>query len=104
MANLFEKDGKWWINYRINGWRFRQTTGTSNRDLAEAKLKEVELQIFKGQLPNLKTVISQSSLPEFFRRFKDYCRSNYGPNNIHSDLARIQTLSDFFARRHIKTV
>jgi len=101
MATLFQKDGYWWLNYRHNGKRFRVSTGTRNRKLAEVKLAEFEVELFKGKLPEEEKSRPPSSLPIFFRRFIDYAKSTYAPDHLQSDLSRIRILQDFFARKGI---
>jgi integrase len=101
MPTLFQKDGYWWINYRLNGERRRQSTGTKNRKLADIKLSELEVSLFKGVPPQKKKDIPTTSLPAFFRRFIDYAKSSYAPDHLQSDLSRIRILQDFFARKGI---
>ena len=102
MANLFFKDGKWWLNYRINGKRFRRSTGTANKKLADTKLKELEIKLFKGEDPEINAITKSSSLPHFFNRFIEYSKNNYSPTHLQSDLSRITIMREFFARRGIK--
>lgn len=102
MANLFFKDGKWWLNYRINGRRYRRSTGTANRKLAEVKLKDLEVRLFKGEIPDRQAPLTGSSLPDFFRRFVEYAENNYSSEYLQSDLSRIRILQEFFARRAIR--
>ena len=45
---------------------------------------------------------SGSQIPTFFHRFIEYCKQNYSPANLHSDLARIRSWQDFFARKKMK--
>lgn len=44
------KRGKvWWMNFVFRGQRIRRSTGTTNRELAEAILAKVKLQLVEGQ-------------------------------------------------------
>ena len=102
MATLFLKDGVFWLNYVAKGRRYRVSTGTKNRKLAEVKLNEISVKIFKGDFTPKKPKTQNTSLPDFFNRFIEYCRNTYSIQNFQSDLSRIQTLQDFFARKKIK--
>jgi integrase len=107
MASVFFKDGKWWLNYRVDGRRHRTSTGTANRKLAEMKLKDLEVRLFKGQLPDRQAPSNGSSLPDFFRRFVEYAKNNYSGQHLQSDLSRINIMQDFFARkgvRHLQSI
>lgn len=102
MANLFFKDGKWWLNYRIDGRRYRRSTGTVNRKLADVRLNDLEVRLFKGEVPDKQAPLTGSSLPDFFRRFVEYAKNNYSTQNIESDLSRIKITQEFFARKGVR--
>lgn len=102
MANLFYKDCKWWLNYRVNGKRYRRSTGTSNKKLAKVKLNKLEVKLFRGQAPDIGAAVSNSGLPEFFHRFVEYAKNNYSSQHLGSDLPRIRVLQEFFARRGVR--
>lgn len=99
MANLFLKDGKWWMNYRIDGRRYRRSTGTADRKLASIKLKDIEIRLFKGESIEDKSPYAGTSLPDFFRRFVEYAKNNYSNQHLQSDLSRIRIMQEFFARK-----
>jgi len=104
MANLFYKDGKWWLNYRIDSKRYRRSTGTADRKLASIKLKDLEVRLFKGESVEDKSPYTGTSLPDFFRRFVEYSKNAYSPQHLQSDLSRIQILRDFFARKGVNDI
>ena len=53
MASLRLRNGVWFLDYRLDGKRQRVSTKTGDKKLAEYKLKELELKLFKGD-PDLK--------------------------------------------------
>ncbi|UCE66004.1 MAG: site-specific integrase [Candidatus Zixiibacteriota bacterium] len=103
MANLFFKDGKWWLNYRVNGRRYRRSTRTANRKLAETMLKELEVKLFKGEDPDPKVTTTATSLPDFLRRFKEYYIGR-NSGDIHGEISRLNIMQEFFARKNISSI
>jgi len=101
MPNLYLKDGFWWLNYRINGKRHRESTGTRDRKLAEVKLKNLELKLFKGEMGIKSTPSTRTPISQFIKRYIEYMQSN-SPVDKHSDLARLRILQDFFARKGVR--
>jgi site-specific recombinase XerD len=49
MATLYERDGKFYVNYTIHGKRVRRSIGT-NKHVAETYLKELQYRLFKGDI------------------------------------------------------
>ena len=49
MATLRHRNGSYFVDYRINGRRFRKDVGRSKR-IAELALKDLEVKIAKGEL------------------------------------------------------
>ena len=101
MATLFLKDGKWWLNYTIDGERMRVSTGTGDRKLALLKLKDLELKLFKGEIGAIPDTEAKISVREFFRRYIEYIQSN-SPVDKHSDLARLRIMQNFLARKNVR--
>ena len=108
MATLFRKGGSdrkgdiWYIGYSIDGKRHKLSTGTANKKLAEVKLNDLKLKLFKGELGVPESSRSSVTVAEFFRRFKDYAHANYSTQHLQSDISRIDALQDFFARKGVK--
>ena len=101
MPNLYLKDGFWWINYRIKGKRYRDSTGTRDKKLAEIKLKNIELSLFKGELGAKSTLSNKMPFRDFISRYREYMLSN-SPVDKHSDLARLRIIQDFLARKGVR--
>lgn len=101
MANLFQRNGIYWIDYRVNGQRFRVSTGTSNKQHAQLKLEDLQVKLFKGEIGAKRLTGRRSSVNEFFRRFEAYVTNTSGVDR-HPDLSRLQAWQEFFARNSIK--
>lgn len=101
MATIFLKDGRWWLNYTIDGKRMRVSTGTSDRRLALLKLKDLELKLFKGEIGAKEKSKGRVPIHEFFRRYVEYFQSN-SPVDKHPDLARLRIIQDFLARKNVR--
>jgi hypothetical protein len=50
MASLFQRHGIYWIDYRVNGRRFRVSTGTTNKQHALVKLEDLKVKLFKREI------------------------------------------------------
>jgi len=50
MATIYYRDGIWWINYAANGQSSRISTDTGNKRLAEVKLQDLKVKLFKGKI------------------------------------------------------
>ena len=100
---LFRRPGPkyWWIGYTFAGKRRRVSTGTDDQKLAEIKLNDLRLKLFKGEIGAKPEAIARSPLPEFFRKYVEFMRSD-GSVDKHSDLARLRILQEFFARKGIR--
>lgn len=104
MATLFRKRNIWYVNYTTNGRRFRVSTGTSNKKLAQVKLDDLKVKIFRGDMGIPPARTSGASTSKFFGRFIEYCKNNYSHQTLESDLPRLRILQEFFAREGIKDI
>jgi integrase len=107
MPTLFQMKpgGNWYINYRQNGRQIKRSTKTTNKKLAEIRLKELEVRLFKGEpepLPVKET--PKNALAEFFRRYIDFSDATKAAATRTSDTYRIRQMQDYFARRGIKNL
>jgi integrase len=95
--------GKWYINYRQNGRQIKRSTKTTNKKLAEIKLKELEVRLFKGEPePLIAKEAPKNPLAEFFRRYIEFSDATKAAATRISDTYRIRQMQDYFARRGIK--
>lgn len=104
MATLFRKrfNGNWYINYRWNGRQIKKSTGTADKKLAEIKLKELEVAIFKGAYEPFGAKPKQNSIVEFFKRYINFSKTTKSASTNLSDLYRIKQIQEYFARQGIK--
>lgn len=103
MATLYRRKGIWWISYYLEGRRCRESSGTSNKTLAEERKKDVELKIFKGEMGVKQPDKRKARIPDFFRKYVAFIDNN-SPIDRHSDHARIRIWREFFARKHIRSL
>ena len=104
MASLYKRNGVWWVVYHINGKRFRVSTRTRNKNLAKQKLNDIELKLFKGELGIPEKNTPNTSVSDFFRKFKEYCLNNYAKEHIQSDLSRLENFQNYCARNSIRNL
>jgi integrase len=103
MASLYKVKNIWYVNYCVNGHRFKVSTGTANKKLAQIKLEDIKLKLFKGELGAIVKEKAKTSILDFFRRYRNYLEGN-GPVDRHSDLARLGIIQEFLARKGIKYI
>lgn len=104
MATLFKltPDGKWYLNYRLNGKQHKKSTGTVNKKLAEIKLKELEISLFKGEQDPYNKETQHNRISDFFRRYLEFSDTTKSRATHISDNYRIKQMQDYFARKGIK--
>jgi len=108
MATLFrdKRTGVYYINYRLNGRRFRDSTGTKERKFAEIKFSDFKIKLFKGEIGAKPAAGVNTKTSDFFRRFIHYFE-NMNPIDKHPDIARLKAWRDYFARKgvvHLRSV
>jgi len=75
VATLRQRNGTYFVDYRINGKRFRKPVGRSKR-VAELALKDIEVKIAKGELGFEK---KDEGLISLFEQYLTYSRTNHAP-------------------------
>jgi len=106
MASLFQRHGIYWINYRVNGKRFKVSTGTRNKQHALVKLEDLKVKLFKGEIGAKKLTGRKSSVTEFFQRYEAYFRNGSSVDR-HPDVARLNAWHNFFVKngvRHLASI
>ncbi len=76
MATLRQKSNAYFIDYRVNGRRFRKNVGHSKK-IAELALKDLEVKIAKNELGFLR---ADQSFEKLLADFKAYCQTNLAPS------------------------
>ncbi|MFH1692095.1 MAG: tyrosine-type recombinase/integrase [Candidatus Omnitrophota bacterium] len=77
MATLRHRNGNYFIDYRVNGRRFRKKVGRSKR-IAELALKDIEVKVAKGELG---FEVKDSDLEKLFVEFLQYSQTNHAPSS-----------------------
>jgi hypothetical protein len=77
VATLRERNGVYFIDYRVNGRRLRKCVGKSKK-IADLALKDIELQIAKGEIG---LTPKDQNLNTLFQEFLNYCHTNLSPNS-----------------------
>jgi integrase len=100
MANLFNREGVWYINYRIGGKQHRKSTRTRNRRLAEIALKDLEVRLFRGEMtgsPERKG--GTSSIATMFRRYELHVEQNTVHEHARHVEHHLEMWQQFFAKQ-----
>lgn len=95
MATLRQKNGKYFVDYRINGRRFRKSVGPSKR-IAELALKDIEVKIAKGELGFSP---KDNSLERLFEEFLKYSKINHAPNTYERYRGILDNFRSFLVTR-----
>jgi len=104
MPTIFQMKpgGNWYINYRQNGRQIKKSTKTANKKLAEIKLKELEVKLFRGEQDPLKKAPPHNAIAGFFRRYIEFSDATKSAATRLSDNYRIKQIQDYFARKGIR--
>lgn len=95
MATLRRRNDKYFVDYRINGRRFRKAIGPSKR-IAELALKDIEVKIAKGELGFSP---KDNSLEKLFEEFPKYSKINHAPNTYERYRGILDNFKSFLATR-----
>lgn len=76
MATLRQRNKVYYVDYRINGRRFRKKVGSSKK-IAQLALKDIEVKIARGELGFEK---KDADLNKLFEEFLSYSGINHAPN------------------------
>lgn len=101
MASLFQRHGIYWIDYRVNGKRFRVSTGTTNKQHALVKLEDLKVKLFKGEIGAKKLTGRRSTVTEFMQRYEAYYRYGSGVDR-HPEISRLNAWHNYFVKNGIR--
>ncbi|MCX6827695.1 MAG: site-specific integrase [candidate division Zixibacteria bacterium] len=103
MANLFQRNGNWYVSYRSNGKQYRKSAKTKNRKLAEIALKDLELQLFKGNLVGQRgRKQKEENLNQIIYRYLSYVDENTVPEYARHVKMYLSTWLNFLGQQDIK--
>jgi site-specific recombinase XerD len=95
VATLRRKNEQYFVDYRINGRRFRKSVGPSKR-IAELALKDIEVKIAKGELGFSP---KDNSLEKLFEEFLKYSEINHAPNTYERYRGILDNFKSFLVTR-----
>jgi len=104
MATLRQRDnGVWYLDYYVNGKRVQKSTGTRDRKLAEFKLKEIELGLFRGNLDegDKPKQNKGATVREMFIRFEQHVQQNWSDQNRRIELRVVYRIRRYLAQHSI---
>jgi hypothetical protein len=87
------RNGVWYLEYRYKGKRYQKSTKTSDKKLAEIRLHELEVKIFKEELDEKDVPLRDATIPKFFRRFRNHIADNYARSDM--EIKRLLTWQEF---------
>lgn len=103
MVSLFQKDGFWWLNYRYKGERYRISTGTKDRKLAERKRQEYEVKLFKDINPiHEEPRAKRATIFDMFHRFLMHSEKSKAKTTWKTEKVFLKIWQEFFSRKRIK--
>ncbi|NQS89748.1 site-specific integrase [Patescibacteria group bacterium] len=95
MATLRRRSESYFVDYRINGRRFRKKVGPSKR-IAELALKDIEVKIAKGELGFSP---KDNSLAKLFEEFLKYSKINHAPSTFERYRGILDNFKSFLVTR-----
>jgi len=95
MPRLYKRGKVYYIDYRVDGKRIRRRIG-SNRRLAEMTLKDIEIQIFRGELNPPKR---KKPIKEFIVEFLDSYKATTKPRTYVRYRAVLDHFQEFLDHR-----
>jgi len=103
MATLYLKkpDGIWYINYTIDGRRYKKSTRTKDKKLAQIMYDDLKVKLFKEEMGVKTAAKNKIRIVDFLRRYIDF-RLNSSPFDKHSEISRLRIISEFFARKAVR--
>jgi len=75
MPTIYKRGEVYYIDYRINGKRVRKRIGRS-KQIAELALKDIEVQIAKGEIGFIQ---EDHSILDFLKQYLEFCKTNHSP-------------------------
>jgi len=94
VATLRQRNQTYFVDYRINGRRFRKAVGHSKR-IAELALKDIEVKVARGELG---FTPKDNSLDKLFEDFLTYSKTNHAPSSQKRYRAILDNFKTFLAQ------
>jgi len=97
MATIRKIGKSWWVDYRVNGKRFRKRIGRSKR-IAELALKDIEVKIAKRRA-GLET-LTHKPLPDYIKEFEEYLTYHVKPRTKQRYMEAVRYLKAHLAENY----
>lgn len=101
---VFKRGDVWWIDYRFQGRRLRESTGTSSRKRAEQLLAKRQAEVFEGRF----AFAPQASVPNFqdfaSAYIEDFSTHNKKRSSLRRDVGIVRNLSAYFAGKRLDAI
>jgi len=93
MATIFKRGKIWYISYiDLTGRRIKRSLGTTNKKLAELKLKEIEIALAKGKLGFAVDI----SLKDLIKKYLEWSKNTKAQNTYITDQKACKDLLEYF--------
>lgn len=96
MATIRDRNGVYYIDYRVNGKRFRKKVGPSKK-IAELALKDIEVKIAKGELGFEQ---KDQELSKLFDYYTNYSKTNHSPSTQRRYRAIVDNFKEFLTEKY----
>jgi integrase len=92
VASIFKRGQAWWIKYYVGGRPVQRSLGTTDRNLAQAKKKEIEYLAAARRL----SVPSRTPLEPLLETYVEHLRVTRKKKSAQTDIGRLNTFFDAF--------
>jgi integrase len=103
---LHERDGGgiFFVDFRCQGKRYRTSTMTSDRKLAELFLKDIEVQIAKGKFGFGDLTKKEVTLKEFIEKLLKFSKATKAENTFLLDRYSLESFLKFIGNVQLRTI
>ncbi|MBI1910859.1 MAG: tyrosine-type recombinase/integrase [Deltaproteobacteria bacterium] len=101
---LFKRDQVWWMRFSYNGKQIRQSTGATDKKLAEKIHAKVLTQITEGKWFE-KLEGEEKTVGELLEKYiNEHSVPNKRPNTVRSDRIIVKEMEEFFGNTPLKEI
>ena len=108
MAALYVRHLKggdvWYVDFSYQGERYRMSTGTTDRKLAELQKNEIEVNIAKGTFDPKKPIRKEVYLSEFIEKYLKHSKAEKAPNSFELDKRYLRFFSQFVGDKPLSRI
>lgn len=101
---VFKRGDVWWIDYRFQGRRLRESTGTKSRKRAEQLLAKRQAEVFEGRF----AFAPQASVPHFAdfaaTYIEEFSKHNKKKSSLRRDIGIANNLSGYFGAKKLDAI